>query len=123
MGALISSRVSNFIIASLSLQGISTCLWADSQIILYWIQSTRKLPTFVSHRINEIHQLTPIAAWRYCPTDSNPADLLTMGINSQLLNSSTLWSHGPSWIVTGENHWPTWQPSSSLQMLAATVTA
>ena len=25
--------------------------------------------------------------------------------------------------ITGENHWPTWQPSSSLQMLAATVTA
>ena len=123
MAALISARVSNFIIASLSLQGISTHLWADSQIVLYWIQSTRKLSTFVSHRINEINQLTSTAAWRYCPTDSNPADSLTMGINSQLLNSSTLWSHGPLWIVTGENHWPTWQPSSSLQMLAATATA
>ena len=104
MAALIAARVSNFIITSLSLQGISTHLWADSQIVLYWIQSTRNLPTFVSHRIDEIHQLTPIAVRRYCPTDSNPADLLTMGINSQLLNSSILWSHGPSWIVTGENH-------------------
>ena len=123
MAALIAARVSNFIATSLSLQGISTYLWADSQIVLYWIHSNKKLPTFVAHRINEIRQLTSTAAWRYCPTESNPADLLTRGINSQLLTSSTLWSYGPSWITSGENHWPTWQPSSSLQMLAATATA
>ena len=55
MAALIAARVSNFIITSLSLQGISTHLWAESQIVLYWIQSTRKLPPFLSHCINEIH--------------------------------------------------------------------
>ena len=120
MAALIAARVSNFITTSLSLQGISTHLWADNQIVLYWIHSNKKLPTFVAHRINEIHQLTSTATWRYCPTESNPADLLTRGINSQLLKSSTLWSHG---LTSGENHWPTWQPSSSLQMLSATATA
>ena len=121
MAALIAARVSKFITTSLSLQDASTHLWTDSQIVLYWIQSNKRLPTFVSHRVNEIRQLASTATWRYCPTDSNPADLLTRGINSQLFKSSTLWSQGPPWITT-QNHWPTWQPSSSLQMLATTTT-
>ena len=37
MAALIAARVSDFIITSLCLQGISTHFWADSQIVLYWI--------------------------------------------------------------------------------------
>ena len=80
MAALIAASISNFITTSLSLQGISTYLWADSQIVFYRIQSNKKPPTFVAHRINEIHQLTSTAAWRYCPTESNPADLLTRNI-------------------------------------------
>ena len=49
MAALIAARVNNFIFTSLSLQGIATHLRADSQSVLYWIQSTRKLPIFISH--------------------------------------------------------------------------
>ena len=119
MAALITARVSNFITTSLSLQGISTHLWADSQIVLYWIQNHKKLPTFAAYHINEIHQLTPTAAWRYCPTESNQTDLITRGINSQPFKSYTLWCHGPS---SDENHWPTWQSSSSLQTIAAIAT-
>ena len=118
MAALIATRVSKFIVTSLSLQDISIHLWTDSQIALYWIQGSRKLPTFVSHRVNEISQLAPSAIWKYCPTDDNPADLLTRGVNAQILKSSSLWNHGPTWITTDSQcTWPTWQPSSSLHLI------
>ena len=121
MAALIATRVSKYITTSLQTQNTSVNLWTNSQIVLYWIKGDKKTPTFVSHRVKEIHQLAPNATWRYCPTDDNPADLFTRGITSQFLKSSTLWSHGPTWLTT-DNHWPKWEPSSSLHLAAATAT-
>ena len=122
MAALIATRVSKYITTSLHIQNISIILWTDSQMILYWIKGDKKTFTFASHCVKEIHQLAPNATWRYCLTDDNLADLFTRGITSQFLKSSTLWSHGPTWLTT-DNHWPKWQPSSSLHLAAATATA
>ena len=90
MAAVITSRISVFVIDSLSLQDKPLYLWSDSQIVLYWIKQKKHLASFVSHRVNEIHQLTPTATWGYCPTEENPADLLTRGIAAASLQSSTL---------------------------------
>ena len=61
----------------------------------------------MSHRIDEITTLFPATSWRYCPTSQNPADLLTRGINSQELASSSLWRLGPPWLPL-ETQWPMW---------------
>ena len=55
MVALITAMASKFITTSLSLQDVSTHPWIDSQVVLLnnWIQSNKKLPTFVS-RVNVI---------------------------------------------------------------------
>ncbi|VDI28825.1 Hypothetical predicted protein [Mytilus galloprovincialis] len=45
--------------------------------------------------------------WRYCPTDANPADLLTRGITGTKFINNRLWFHGPEWI-TDKTQWPTW---------------
>ena len=122
MAAVLASRVSKFVVNSLSLQAHSLHLWSDSQIVLYWIQSSKKLPPFVSHRITEIKSATINGTWRYCPTDDNPADLLTRGLTSCQLKSSTLWLFGPSWL-TKESTWPMWQSSSTIELHAAVITA
>ena len=54
---------------SLNLKYIRTHVWTDSQIVLYWTQSSKKLPTFVAHRVKEIRQLIEMASWKYCPTN------------------------------------------------------
>ena len=36
---------------------------------------------FVRHRVQLIRDITSQSTWRYCPTASNPADLITRGID------------------------------------------
>ena len=52
MAAVLAGRVTKFVVNSLSLQEIPLHLWSDSQIVLYWIQRSKKLPSFVYHRIS-----------------------------------------------------------------------
>jgi len=62
----------------------------------------------VKNRVQEIHLLTEDYTWKYCPTDDNPADLLTRGIPVSQFTNNTLWNNGPSWI-TRKDKWPVWK--------------
>ena len=109
MAAVLAVRLAKFIISSIK----CTCtihLWSDSQIVLHWINSSKKLKPFVNTRVSEIASTFPASCWQYCPTFDNPADLLTRGITSQQLLLSTIWKHGPAWL-TSKSHWPTWHPT------------
>ena len=72
-------------------------LWSDSQIVLHWLTTNRKLKTFERNRVTEIQELTESRKWNYCPTDQNPADLLTRGIAAHEYLESKLWKNGPDW--------------------------
>ena len=122
MGALTAARLCNFVLQALHTLNISIHLWSDSQIVLHWITGKKATNTFVSHRITEIHNLSGPDCWRYCPTQDNPADLLTRGITSLQLKMSTLWKHGPPWL-TSSNNWPTWQFSPDIELQALAVVA
>ena len=78
-----------------------TVMWSDSQIVLYWINSEKKLPLFVENRVKFIRQ-TPIDEIKYCPSQDNPADLLTRGLSCKEL--SELWKYCPPWLPQG--NWP-----------------
>ena len=121
MTALTAVRLSNFITDALKSNSFSINLWTDSQIILHWIKGEKWNNAFVAHHISEIHNATDPNCWRYCPTLDNPADLLTRGINSTQLRSSTLWKHGPQWLPSYTS-WPIWQPSPTLHLQALAVT-
>ena len=45
--------------------------------------------------------------WKYCPTTSNPADLLSRGTDYSKLLQNDLWFKGPSWIAD-KSKWPVW---------------
>lgn len=108
MAALVATRLAKFVITSFSghYSNMSVQLWSDSQIVLHWIHSQRKLKQFISHRIGEITQTFPSTVWRYCPTGDNPADLLTRGTNCEVF-VNPLWLQGPSWL-TEESNWSKW---------------
>ena len=94
MAAVISTRLLKFILDSLSPLWSETPIhmWSDSQIVLYWIHSSKRLPQFVSHHVTEIQQSTPSTSWRYCPTSDNPADLLTRVLTDEQFNANiNLW--------------------------------
>jgi hypothetical protein len=74
-------------------------IWIDSQIVLHWIKSEKKLPIFVHNRVKELHEFP--GDFRYVTSKDNPADLLTRGISAEELKNSTLWWSGPTWLSTG----------------------
>ena len=105
MAAVVASRLCSFVVSSLNITA-PVCLWSDSQIVLSWIFSDKKLKAFVSNRVAEIQSVS--TRWRYCPSADNPADLLTRGITFEQLRTSEKWHHGPTWL-TSPPHWPMWQ--------------
>ena len=111
MAALVAARLGKFVLDSLGNHyNISLHLWSDSQIVLHWLNSGKKLKQFVAHRIQEISLTYTATLWHYFPTGDNPADLVTRGTTSAALSSS-LWTNGPSWL-TDESKWPQWNPSA-----------
>ena len=59
-------------------------------------------------KIQAIKQATPKSKWNYCPTENNPADLLTRGIPAKLLDINSLWFNGPPWLKEDSSTWPVW---------------
>ena len=47
------------------------------------------------NRVTEIQSTTKNTSWNYYPTNDNPANLLTRGIQVDELSTSTLWAYGP----------------------------
>ena len=117
MAAVMATRLANFVKSSLDNYDLSstTHLWTDSQIVLYWIYKQTSSKPFIHLRVTEITESFPPTKWSYTPTSENPADLLTRGISTQLLLTSQLWSHGPSWL-TSESRWPKWLPTGILHI-------
>ena len=90
----------------------------DSQVVLQWILSDPnkcKKKVFVSNRLKDIkgyeneilNNYNIHINYKYVPTDSNPADLLTRGLSldsfKQQLN---FWLHGPDFINSEKVKWP-----------------
>lgn len=82
MAASIGSRLAHFVSAALQSRypHLSIHLWSDSEIVLHWLHSTKPLKQFISNHVTEIKRLFSVTSWHYCPTNDNPADLLTRGI-------------------------------------------
>lgn len=112
MAALIGSRLAKSITAAFKPLNISLkiTMWSDSQIVLHWLtKSERNKCVFVANRVKTIQEFNDLhsAEWHYCPTDVNPADLLTRGIPLKQFLSSSLWFSGPVWLKSPAD-WPIW---------------
>lgn len=111
LAAVLGARLSKYIIEHLteSIGDIEKCMWSDSQIVLSWLSSKTTLKRNVASKVQAIKDDTLNGTWRYCPTQSNPADLLTRGTPSRVIaNKASLWLHGPTWLKEGTNAWPVW---------------
>ncbi|XP_014217642.1 uncharacterized protein LOC106646122 [Copidosoma floridanum] len=97
-------------------QNVPVQCWTDSSITLSWLSkhaSTWKL--FVSNRVAEVHELLPNHKWRHVPTDSNPADLASRGVEAATLVGCDLWWTGPHWLSLTSDAWPNTFPDLSTE--------
>ena len=106
MAALVGARLASHLQLTISTSNVT--FWSDSQIVLHWLTTTKPLKCFVRNNVEEINELTDRLPWRYCPTDDNPADLLTHGISAEAYLNSQLWNAGPTWLPNTVQ-WPTWE--------------
>ncbi|XP_066589335.1 uncharacterized protein [Prorops nasuta] len=81
--------------------------WSDNRDVLCWI---RKHPSswkvFVANRVSFIQTELPSAIWHYVPTQDNPADMATRGVDATKLKESKIWWQGPLWLCKSKQYWP-----------------
>ena len=107
LGALLGSRLLNFLKDEVFKSNIETMLWTDSTISLGWIVSpSSKYKPFVGNRIAEIQRTTVShsAKWLWVPGEENPADIPSRGTWPLDQVKTKLWLEGPEFLKTGS--WP-----------------
>lgn len=105
-GAVLLAHLMTTIKDALSINNLEMVAWSDSTATLGWLKGEpMKWKTFVANRTAEV-QSTKVKDWRYCPTDSNPADCASRGMMPKELMKNKLWWKGPDWLAKPENHWP-----------------
>ena len=85
----------------------------DSQIALFWINSTRsELKLWARNRVIEINRLTDINSWRYVKSTDMIADLGTRkGALIEDINPTGDWLNGKPWMRLPENEFPVYTVS------------
>ena len=104
LGALLGSRLLNFLKDEVFKSNIETMLWTDSTISLGWIVSpSSKYKPFVGNRIAEIQRTTAShsAKWLWVPGEENPADIPSRGTWPLDQVKTKLWLEGPEFLKTG----------------------
>ena len=52
--------------------------------------------------MNEVRRILSVESWKYCHTDSNPADIPFRVMNASMLATNRLWRSGPEWLADYE---------------------
>ena len=96
----IGCKLAHSLMNNSSLNFQSCVIWSDSEVTIARIKSNKCKDTYVRNRVKEIRDLKfPIM---YVNTKDNPADLVSRGCEAKSLAVSSLWKHGPSWLVSQE---------------------
>ena len=105
LAAVLASRAVALMKQNLPLlASVPTFFWSDSTCVLSWLSGdSSRMKTFVRNRVAEILKVE--GEWRYIPTEDNPADMASRGINASALSNSRLWERGPEWL-SDHSSWP-----------------
>ncbi|GFS63460.1 integrase catalytic domain-containing protein [Trichonephila clavipes] len=61
-------------------------------------KGTDGLRDLVQNRVAKIQELYPNQLWRHVPSDQNPADLVSRGVDPDKLLQQNLWFNGPTFL-------------------------
>ncbi|GFX55600.1 uncharacterized protein TNCV_268881 [Trichonephila clavipes] len=97
--AVLLAKLVKRVVAALQLETAKLYLWSDSMIVLAWLRKEpMDLKTFVQNRVAKIQELYPNQLWRHVPSDQNPADLVSRGVDPDKLLQQNLWFNGPTFL-------------------------
>ena len=105
--AVVACRMNTMIKHELQQEISRTVFWTDSNIVLGYINNERKrFKTFVANRLAVIHDNSDVSQWQHVPTEENPADMASRGIDPQDNRKLNEWLHGPEFLRRPETFWP-----------------
>ncbi|KAH6943979.1 hypothetical protein HPB50_001088 [Hyalomma asiaticum] len=117
LGALIKSKLLNYVSSALTSVDIYCTTWFYSAITLLWIKGDRmKWKQFVSSRLKEIGK-RPIL-----PDGGQVNPALTRGVSMDKVLSSSTWKHGPDWLSESDARLPL-QPKAPTARIICEMTA
>jgi hypothetical protein len=103
--AVVGARLSQFILEEIDFNNISVYFWSDSMTVLRYLRNvSTRFKTFVAHRVQQIQDATDVNAWNYVPTDKNPADLASRGVNPDEKHKLEFWLNGPQFLKESSNY-------------------
>ena len=107
MGALVGVRLTKQVSAALEIPVKGATFWVDNMNVFHWAHgSSRDYKPFVAHRVGEIHDQSCPEQWKYVPTELNPADFGSRGMNASDLKNSQQWWFGPEFLKKAKEEWP-----------------
>ena len=95
-----------------------TLFWTDSRVVFDWIVSEKKQKLFIANRIREIHESLKSNQWHYIPTNQNPADHRTRGLEPEELCSK--WLEAPDFL---KKHYSDWNSADKIVSVPTTSTS
>jgi hypothetical protein len=108
LAAQLLAQLTNRTLKTLDLTISKKYFWTDSTIVLAWLSQESNLwQTFVANRVAEIQTLTDFNDWNHICSSDNPADIISRGSFASQLQDNDLWWHGPTWLRTTPQYWPT----------------
>ena len=107
MGALVLAELINILQIELDYYLFSSVkTWTDSTAAFFWIVNNRTDQVFIRNRVAKILKLVPRSHWSLVGTKANPADIVSRGIQPQLLIECGTWFNGPEFLFLSEDQWP-----------------
>ncbi|KAL6742463.1 hypothetical protein Aduo_015611 [Ancylostoma duodenale] len=107
-----AAKTLRFLRSQININLHSVRFLTDSQIVLYWIHSSKPLKTYVANSVKYIREvLDELKSARiecgfyYVATSDNPADCATRGLTATEIQDHMWWS-GPPYITTPFLNWP-----------------
>ncbi|XP_043471598.1 uncharacterized protein LOC122504516 [Leptopilina heterotoma] len=105
-GALIGSRLADFVTRELEMKIDERYFWTDSRNVLSWINADpHKYQAFVAHRLGEISEITSPHEWRWVSTRDNPADVATRD-RGKIEVQLSKWLQGAEFLKKTSDNWP-----------------
>jgi len=90
MAAVLGVRLAETISEKLEIPLSQHTVWTDSMNVIYWIQGhSRRLKLFVANRVAEIQRKSSPTQWRHVPSEENPADDATRGLDLRDLSAES----------------------------------
>ena len=99
--AVMSCKVSKLLNAEVCIDDLRNIYCCDSQIVLAYISNeAKRFHVYVANRVQTIRSYSSVDSWRYVPTEVNPADDSSRGINiDKLVDSNDCrWLKGPAFL-------------------------